>query len=99
METENYYQLPFLDTLIQRSENGELSSSIFRKPTHTDQYLNFRSDTLMHQTVTLPRHKLEKQKEIKYIKTALKKNSYPSRILCSQKKTKAEITNSPQRNK
>ena len=44
METENDYQLPFLDTLIQRSKNGELSSSIFRKPTHTDRCLNFRSD-------------------------------------------------------
>ena len=110
METENDDQLPFLDTLIQRSKNGELSSSIFLKPTHTDRYLNFRSDhplqhkravfdTLMHRAVTLPRHKLEKRKEIKYIKTALKKNSYPSRILCSRKKTKAEITDSPRSNK
>ena len=110
METENDNQLPFLDTLIQRSKNGELSSSIFRKPTHTDRYLNFRSDhplqhkravfdTLMHRAVTLPSHKLEKRKEIKYIKTALKKNSYPSRILCSRKKTKAEITDSPRNNK
>ena len=44
MEIENDNQLPFLDTLTQRSKNGELSSSIFRKPTHTDRYLNFRSD-------------------------------------------------------
>ena len=36
METENDNQLPFLDTLIQRSKNGKLSSSIFRKPTHTN---------------------------------------------------------------
>ena len=110
MKTENDNQLPFLDTLIQRSKNGELSSSIFRKPTHTDRYLNFRSDhllqhkravldTLMHRAVTLPSHKLEKRKEIKYIKIALKKNSYPSRILCSRKKTKAEITDSPRSNK
>ena len=110
METENDDQLPFLDTLIQRSKNGELSSSIFLKPTHTDGYLNFRSDhplqhkravfdTLMHRAVTLPSHKLENRKEIKYIKTALKKNLYPSRILCSRKKTKAEITDSPRSNK
>ena len=76
METENDCQLPFLDTFIQRSKNGELSSSIFRKPFHTDRYLNFRSDhplqhkravfdTLMHRAVTLPSHKLEKRKEIK----------------------------------
>ena len=85
METESDYQLSFLDTLIQSSKNGELSSFIFRKPTHTDRYLNFRPnhplqhkravfDTLMHRAVTLPSHKLEKRKEIKYIKTALKKS-------------------------
>ena len=110
METENDNQLPFLNILIQHSKNTELSSSIFRKPTHTDRYLNFGSDhplqhkravfdTLMHRAVTLPSHKLEKRKEMKYIKTALKKNSYPSQILCSQKKTKAEITDSPRSNK
>ena len=103
METESDNQLRFLDALIQRPNNGELSSSIFRKPTHTDRYLNFRSDhpllhkravfdTLMHRAVTLSSHKLEKGKEIKYIKTTLKKNSYPSRILCSRKQTKPEIT-------
>ena len=65
METKNDSQLPFLDTLIQRSKNGELSSFIFRKPTHTDRYLNFRSDhplqhkravldTLMHRGFTKP---------------------------------------------
>ena len=111
METKNDNQLSFLGTLIQRSKNGELSSSIFRKPTHTDRYSNFGSDhslqhkraamldTLMQQAVTLPSHKLEKRKEIKHIKTALKKNSYPSRILCSRKKTKAKITDSPHSNK
>ena len=109
METENDNELPFLHTLIQRFKNGDLSSSIFHKPTQTDRYLNFRSnhplqhkravfDTLMHRAVTLPSHKLEKQK-IKHTKTALKKNSYPSRILCSRKKTKAGITDSPRSNK
>ena len=53
----------------------------------------------MHRVVTLPSHKLEKRKEIKYIKTALNKNSYPSWILCSRKITKAEITDSPRSNK
>ena len=33
METKNDNQLPFMGTLIQRSKNGKLSSSIFRKPT------------------------------------------------------------------
>ena len=102
METENDYQLPLLDTLTERSKNGELSSSIFRKPIHTDRYQNFRSDhllqhkravfdTLMHYAVTSPSHKLEKRKELKYIKTALKKNSCPLRIPCFQKKPKLKL--------
>jgi len=36
-------QLPFLDLLLNRTENGGLKLQIYRKPTHTDQYLNFSS--------------------------------------------------------
>ena len=46
METENDNQLPFLNNLIQRSKNTELSCSIFRKPTHTDRYLILDPTTL-----------------------------------------------------
>ena len=36
-------QLPFLDLLLNRTENGGLKLQIYMKPTHTDQYLNFSS--------------------------------------------------------
>ena len=35
--------LPFLDILLQRTDSGGLKLCIYRKPTHTDQYLNFSS--------------------------------------------------------
>jgi len=40
-EVEQSGQLPFLDLLLNRTVNGGLKLQINRKPTHTDQYLNF----------------------------------------------------------
>ena len=36
-------RLPFLDVLMQREENGTISTTVYRKPTHTDCYLDFAS--------------------------------------------------------
>ena len=56
-EPENNGGLPFLDTLTERKEDGSLKVRIYRKPTHTDQYLNFQSNhPLQHKLgVTLHR--------------------------------------------
>ncbi|XP_071441632.1 uncharacterized protein [Hetaerina americana] len=43
MESEEEGKLPFLDILIQRKEDGSLSHKVYRKPTHTDLYLNAKS--------------------------------------------------------
>ena len=42
MEEEADNKLPFLDVLVQRDQN-QLSTSVYRKPTHTDQYLHYTS--------------------------------------------------------
>ena len=46
MEEESNGELAFFDTLLKRN-NGEISVLVYRKPTHTDQYLNYSSH---HQT-------------------------------------------------
>ena len=48
MAQEEDRTLPFLDMLLRRRENGSLDVSVYRKPTHTDQYLHFESHHPTH---------------------------------------------------
>ena len=43
METEKDNKLAFLDTAVLREPDGRLTTSVYRKPTHTDQYLAYDS--------------------------------------------------------
>ena len=43
METENNSKIAFLDTSASREPDGRLTTSVYRKPTHTDQYLAYDS--------------------------------------------------------
>jgi len=38
MEIEKDNTIPFLDTSVSRDSNGLLTTTVYRKPTHTDQY-------------------------------------------------------------
>ena len=64
METECNGKISFLDTLVSR-KNGVVTVDVYRKPTHTDRYLDFNSNhdnlhkastalTLLHRALNLP---------------------------------------------
>jgi hypothetical protein len=94
MEKESNNSIAFLDTRITRKSDGSLISTVYRKPTHTNRYLNFRSEnplghkravvkTLHHRAETLITNRTDRKREIKTINTALRNNGYPDWILRS----------------
>ena len=46
---ESEGSMPFLDTLMVRKEDGTIKLLIYRKKTHTDQYLNYSSHHPLHE--------------------------------------------------
>ena len=91
IELEQDNKISFLDTLIIR-HGKNLKIDVFRKPTHTDRYLDFNSHhdikhkisaarTLIHRALTLPSTHASKQDELNHITTTLKCNGYPDKII------------------
>ena len=48
LELEKDGSLPFLDTHLRRRKDGTLNITVYRKTTHTDLYLNFKSHHPIH---------------------------------------------------
>ena len=55
-EEESEGSLPFLDTLMVQKEDGTIKFLVYRKKTHTDQYLNFSSHHPLHQKLGVIKH-------------------------------------------
>ena len=86
-EEEGDGTLPFLDTLIVREECGSIKVKVYRKPTHTDQYLYFNSHhplehkltvvrTLTHRAQSVVTDERDRKEEITHVKKALKNCGY-----------------------
>ena len=80
--------LPVLDVDIERLENGSSKFKIYRKSTHTDQYLNFNSHHPLNQKLGVIRTLFDRanalitdpkdlEEEINNIKQALRLCNYP----------------------
>ena len=81
-EPEKNDQISFLDTLVSRREDGSIILLVYRKATHTDQYLSFESHHQLQHKLAVIRTLLERsdiivteegdcKQEREYIRTAL----------------------------
>ena len=80
--------IPFLDTIVKWEVDGSLSITVYRKPTHTDQYLQWDShhhlsakfsviQTLSHRASTMCSNPELLQKEKEHLRKALTNCKYP----------------------
>ena len=90
-ETEDG-KLPFLDVCLCRESDGSITTSVYRKPTHTNQYLPFDSHhpaahkasvvrTLMSRASDLSSNDVVRVAEEERVVDALKQNGYPLRFI------------------
>ncbi|XP_068739082.1 uncharacterized protein [Montipora capricornis] len=84
--------LAFLDTWSVINEDGTIKTRVYRKATHTDQYLKFESNhplehkrgvvrTLAHRAESIVSDLKDREGEIDHVRTALSYNGYPSWLL------------------
>ena len=59
-EEEEDKQIPFLDTLLLRREDESVKLLVYRKKSHTDQYLNFSSHHPLNHKLAVIRTLLER---------------------------------------
>ena len=89
MEPTQQGSLPFLDTLVTTEQDIAFSTSVYRKPTHTDQYLQWDSNhhitakqsvfnTLAHRTKVVSSSQDKLDRELQHIKTALQQCQLPN---------------------
>jgi hypothetical protein len=87
LETDN--QLSLLDSLVHLHPDSGLKTTVFQKKTHTDQYLNFKSNhhlahkcsvprTLLHRVQTIVLDPENQTLETSHIHKALADNDYPN---------------------
>ena len=90
-EEESNGELAFLDTLLKRN-NGEIFVLVYRKPTHTDQYLHYSShhqtsckesvvSSLFNRPYSIITNKDDLHRENARIKQVLKGNGYQESII------------------
>ena len=95
--------LAFLDTLSVTIDDGTIHTRVFRKATHTDQYLNFDSNhplehkrsvvrTLTHSVRSIVSDLGERNEELDHVRTALGYNGYPVWMLAETREEVKENT-------
>ena len=106
IEHETDGQIAFLDTLISRN-SGTITTNVYRKPTHTDKYLDFKSHhdkkhkistaaTLLHRATRTPNTVEGKASETKKVFEALMSNGYPMKFIKDVQKRQIKTETVPE---
>ncbi|XP_078600301.1 uncharacterized protein LOC144875260 [Branchiostoma floridae x Branchiostoma japonicum] len=106
VEREKEGKLPMLDTLIHRRPDGTLYVTIYRKPTHTDLYLNFSSHhplqhkigvvrTLTDRANVIVTEESDKTLELEHIQKALSVCGYPEWLFHVSRTKRSKRSNVP----
>ena len=80
--------MPFLDTLVTPQDDGALTISVYRKPTHIDLYFQWHShhnlackysviNTLTHRAKTVCSNSKLLEEEMKHLHEVLQQGKYP----------------------
>lgn len=96
LEQEKDQKIAFLDTLIVRN-NNKIKVQIYRKPTHTDQYLDFNSnhqlaakESVISSLLSRAEHVVsdpeDKSRELHYITNVLMANNYTQSAISKVKR-------------
>ena len=102
LEQEEHGKIPFLSTLL-RKEDGSLDVSVYKKPTHMERYLNFKSHhpTDVKGGVVRCFHNMARGitsaqdnllKEVDHLARVLKQNAYPANFICNASAPPAQET-------
>ena len=92
VEVESDGKLPFLNVLLRHNPDGSVSTTVYRKPSHTDRYLDFASHhplahkiavvrTLHSRAETISSSVVGKDEETRHLRQALTANGYPKGVI------------------
>ena len=100
-EMQENNKIAFLDTLVHIKPDGTTKTTIYRKATHTDQYLDFKSNhhikqkigiigTFQHRIKKLITEDEDKKQETRHVRKALKRCGHPNWSLYRKKDKKKD---------
>ena len=100
-------KLPCLDLLFHKKDDGTLKTTVYRKKTHTDQYLNFSSHhplhhkqgvirTLLDRADALVSEAEDKKAEYEHVSKALMKCGYPKKVITDVIKRRQAASTPPE---